>query len=174
LGLAASNSKPLVIAVQADDLFTGIESDNHFKDLMFHITGNAGYGESLGNDLAGLSVTFQSTATPATQNLLRQSFYVLSLMIVMGVTFLGVFLLWRDTCREVRISELRSQFVSSVSHELKTPLTAIRMFAETLQIRRNADPQTTAEYIVEERQRRRCSSAAAPRRAAGSQACNIL
>jgi two-component system phosphate regulon sensor histidine kinase PhoR len=147
LGLAAADSKPLVIAVQASDIFRGVESDNHLKDLMFHITSDAGSGEPLGNDLAGLCVTFQSTATPATRNLLKESFYVLSLVIVMGVTFLGVFLLWRDTRREARISELRSQFVSSVSHELKTPLTAIRMFAETLQMRRNADPKTHAEYL---------------------------
>jgi signal transduction histidine kinase len=85
--------------------------------------------------------------TPETRNVLRESFYGLSIVIVIGVTFLGAFLLWRDARREARMSELRSQFVSSVSHELKTPLTAIRMFAETLQMRGKADPQTHAEYL---------------------------
>jgi signal transduction histidine kinase len=145
LGLAAADSRPLVIAVQANDIFKDVESAIRPKDLVFHIT--SGSGELLGNDLAGLGVTFQSTAAAATRSLLRESFYGLSLVMVIGVTFLGGFLLWRDTRREVRTSELRSQFVSSVSHELKTPLTAIRMFAETLQMRGATDPQIYDEYL---------------------------
>ncbi len=51
---------------------------------------------------------------------------------------------------------MRSQFVSSVSHELKTPLTAIRMFAETLRLGRSRNKKTQEEYldtIVNETQR---------------------
>jgi two-component system phosphate regulon sensor histidine kinase PhoR len=42
---------------------------------------------------------------------------------------------------------MRSSFVSAVSHELKTPLTAIRMFAETLLINRSADTRNRDEYL---------------------------
>jgi signal transduction histidine kinase len=44
----------------------------------------------------------------------------------------GVALLVRDSSREARINELRAEFVSGVSHELKTPITLVRLYGETL------------------------------------------
>ena len=46
--------------------------------------------------------------------------------------------------RDYRSAELRAHFVSSVSHELKTPLTSIRMFAEALALKR---PRAEAENL---------------------------
>jgi signal transduction histidine kinase len=74
----------------------------------------------------------------------------------LSFTLFGGYLLWRDVRRESRLADLRAQFVSSVSHELKTPLTSIRMFAETLRLNRLSDEQTRDEYldaIVNESQR---------------------
>jgi signal transduction histidine kinase len=47
----------------------------------------------------------------------------------------------------MRVVRMRSDFVSSVSHELKTPLTAIRMFAETLRMQERPDPAVQTEYL---------------------------
>ena len=44
----------------------------------------------------------------------------------------GGFLTARVVMREMKLAKLKSGFVSNVSHELKTPLTSIRMFAEML------------------------------------------
>ena len=44
----------------------------------------------------------------------------------------GIFLLLRDVSREARTNQMRSEFVSGVSHDLKTPVTVIRLYAETL------------------------------------------
>lgn len=41
-------------------------------------------------------------------------------------------LLFRDQRREKRLAALRSKFVSSVSHEVRTPLSAIRLYTESL------------------------------------------
>lgn len=44
----------------------------------------------------------------------------------------GVVLLARDTSRESRLHQMRTDFVSGVSHELKTPITLVRLYGETL------------------------------------------
>jgi signal transduction histidine kinase len=46
---------------------------------------------------------------------------------------LGLYALYRTTATQIDFAERRSNFVSAVSHELKTPLTAIRMYAEMLE-----------------------------------------
>lgn len=48
--------------------------------------------------------------------------------------------------RETSLAELKSNFVADVSHELKTPLSLIRMFAETLESGRVADDAKRNEY----------------------------
>lgn len=44
----------------------------------------------------------------------------------------GAWLIWRARTRESRLAQRRVSFVNQVSHELKTPLTSIRMYAELL------------------------------------------
>jgi len=45
---------------------------------------------------------------------------------------LGSLLVLRMVRSEVRLAQMKADFVSGVSHDLKTPLTSIRMFVETL------------------------------------------
>lgn len=49
----------------------------------------------------------------------------------------GAILLARDISRESETTRLRTEFVHNVSHELKTPLTLIRLYSETLQRKEN-------------------------------------
>ena len=59
---------------------------------------------------------------------------------------IGVFFVARAAAREVRVAELKSNFVSRVSHDLKTPLALIQLFAETLELGRLKNTERAHEY----------------------------
>ncbi len=52
---------------------------------------------------------------------------------ILTVMLIGIIVLARAVIHETEISRMKSEFVSNVTHELKTPLSLIRMFGETLE-----------------------------------------
>jgi len=79
--------------------------------------------------------------------------------LVAGLVFVlvaGLLTMYRGVRQEMELARLKSEFVSNVSHELKTPLTSIRMFGEMLQQGLAADQQKRSKYygiIVAESER---------------------
>jgi two-component system phosphate regulon sensor histidine kinase PhoR len=49
--------------------------------------------------------------------------------------------------REASLARLQTDFVSKVSHDLRTPLTSIRMFVETMQLGRAVDPELRQQCL---------------------------
>jgi signal transduction histidine kinase len=79
-------------------------------------------------------------------------------LIVLGVLIMGVVLLARDVARETNLNQMRADLVSGVSHELKTPLSVIRVYAETIDDVSDATVQERrhfAQAIVQETDRLR-------------------
>lgn len=68
------------------------------------------------------------------------------MMMLAAILGVGVLLVSGAAAREVRLAELKSNFVASVSHDLKTPLALIQLFAETLELGRVKSVGRAQEY----------------------------
>lgn len=73
----------------------------------------------------------------------------LGLLIAVLVVAIGIgsLLMVRSLSAELKLARQKTDFVSNVSHELKTPLTSIRMFSELLAEGRVADPDRRRSYL---------------------------
>ena len=67
-----------------------------------------------------------------------------AIMLLLFAIGIGSWLIWRDLGRQVRLARQKTDFVSNVSHELKTPLTSIRIFSDLLA--NNPDPDRQKRY----------------------------
>ena len=72
--------------------------------------------------------------------------YGIALILLLGGMSLGIILILRDINREKRMSDMQSEFVAHVTHELKTPLTSISMFAETIFLDRAKSEEVRKKY----------------------------
>jgi two-component system phosphate regulon sensor histidine kinase PhoR len=59
----------------------------------------------------------------------------------------GVVLVLRDISEVKRLEQMRQQFIANVSHELKTPLSSIKAYAETLLAGARNDPEHCERFL---------------------------
>jgi len=79
-----------------------------------------------------------------------------TLIVLDALLLTGVLVVYWSVRREMEFVRLKSDFVSSVSHDLRTPLALIRMYAETLEMGRLRGEVKKREYyatIVKETER---------------------
>jgi signal transduction histidine kinase len=91
----------------------------------------------------GLASHFETPEQLARSNFLLN----LSLSLLLAVVLLGgIVVALRTASREMKLSQMKSDFVSNVSHELRTPLASIRVFGEFLRLGRVRGAEKVAEY----------------------------
>jgi signal transduction histidine kinase len=79
----------------------------------------------------------------------RSARLTLGLLIVVMLLAIGIgsWLIGRSLNAELKLARQKTDFVSNVSHELKTPLTSIRMFSELLADGRVTEPAKQKSYL---------------------------
>lgn len=72
---------------------------------------------------------------------------VLLIALALAAILAGGYFVAADTRRQLALAQKKTDFVSNVSHELKTPLTSIRMFADLLSDGRVTEPEKRDRYL---------------------------
>ena len=143
----------------------GVAVVNASERLLF---ANAGFAEILGLDLppqsgsALVEVVRQTELIEAVRDVLkgesrveteivtgtlRQHFFAVTVAAVRAAETSGAVIVLHDITELRKLERVRRDFVANVSHEFKTPLTAIQGFAETLLAGAIDDPQNRLRFL---------------------------
>ncbi len=105
-----------------------------------------GFGEALPTWRVAL---YQPDGISPIGSVRRQAMlFTAAFALLLIVIVLGLGATYRVVRRESEMARLKSDFVANVSHDLKTPLSLIRMFGETLELGRAPDEATRREYYA--------------------------
>jgi signal transduction histidine kinase len=101
---------------------------------------------------------YQAPGASPRQALRRQvMMFMAAFALLLATIAAGSVATWRLMRRESEMARLKSDFVANVSHDLKTPLSVIRMFGETLEMGRVAEEGRQEYYRVITRESERLS-----------------
>jgi signal transduction histidine kinase len=116
------------------------------------LAGDVLYRARLSPPFSDVELTFLVDALPAAPGTALLAWVAVTLTAVLCA---GFYLMYRFGAGQLRLARQQQDFVSAVSHELKTPLTSIRMYGEMLKAgwADEAKRQTYYDYIHTESER---------------------
>jgi two-component system phosphate regulon sensor histidine kinase PhoR len=136
------------------------ESDQASRINVVNAEGQIIYGKPMGREGLTLGREFETTLYKWRLNVMMTSAQDLAAavarrrvleMVLVGLSGLvviaGSVVILFAAARERKLSNLKSDFVANVSHELKTPLSLVRMFGELLQSGRVDNDAKRQEYL---------------------------
>ncbi len=156
--LVAWHSVPLIVHKLFASLYSNRDPQSRVN--VVDSEGRIVYGQPLSRGGVTLGRSFQTTlykwhlnATIISAEALgealasRQKLEALMVAVSLLVVIAGLIVVVVAVARERRLSNLKSDFVSNVSHELKTPLSSVRMFGELLQSGRVDSDAKRRQYL---------------------------
>ena len=73
---------------------------------------------------------------------------ILISLLLVGVTIASFLLLYRNLVKQQKLTQLKNDFISNITHELKTPIATVSVAIEALKnFNALQDPQRTQEYL---------------------------
>ncbi len=103
---------------------------------------------ALSGHLPGWLVSYQPEINRVESAAKQQG--LLLAMLILGLGSLPItsgLAYWWYSRRRLMLAKAKGEFVAHITHELKTPLTLIRMYAETLEMARIKDPKQARIYL---------------------------
>ncbi|MCH7825861.1 MAG: HAMP domain-containing histidine kinase [Acidobacteria bacterium] len=168
VNLALWNAEPLVALILSADfvedrLWEPLVRDVGNSDFHFalqRLNGEIVFGDAppgdldlpLIRDLTGIGLPLSLQVWPSGNSTMladlarRQSVYLAMLLLVVALLAFGSYITVHTVRQEVEVARLKSQFVSTVSHEFRSPLTGIRQLAEMLSRGRVKDEEKRQAY----------------------------
>ncbi|MGJ0484520.1 MAG: sensor histidine kinase [Methylomicrobium sp.] len=150
---ALSQMSDLLVVFQGNVLsaFAGRTSRGYLSSTA-ELEGELLYQDQLSDPFSELQLIFSITQLPVGPG----GWVIIWLTLVLTVIFLaGLYLMYRLGVGQINLVNQQQDFVSAVSHELKTPLTSIRMYGEMLQAGwvDEAKKKTYYDFILDESER---------------------